>query len=151
MCECVGVCLRSYCGWLGVECLKTSTIRVLVLFSFLFFFFFFCCCYYCHVDVDNLQSRKLVNVYGVQRCISVIIIIYNVVCPDLSFRILGIETFFPVRHSVLVVCLLIVKLNNRYVGTDSPVGIKMKTRVREVLAEQLFAQPNAHRKGDTRF
>ena len=64
---------------------------------------------------------------------------------------MGIETFFPARHSVLVVGFLIIKLNNRYVGTDPPIGINRETRVREVLAEELSAQPNPHRTGDTRF
>ena len=54
-CECVGVCVKSYCGWSEVKYLsvdvciyRTSPLKNV---------FFYC---YADVDVNNIQSRKLV-------------------------------------------------------------------------------------------
>ena len=46
VCECVGVCLRSYCGWEGVECLSVVCYyywSIVPLFLFLLFLLLLSC------------------------------------------------------------------------------------------------------------
>ena len=65
----------------------------IVIVPFFFFFFFFDC--QAVFDVDNVQRRELVNFYGVQRYIRLIIIIISFVC----FYIVLFRVFFSLLFS----------------------------------------------------